>query len=84
MFLDSIREKQEEEERQRKEKDGEEIRQFKECAIICLSSNSIQFYPEPLQHEAVPSTTQLQLPLIQHRNQLYLLSHQRRGETKNR
>lgn len=30
MFLDSIREKQEEEERQRKEKDGEEVRNFKE------------------------------------------------------
>lgn len=32
MFLDSIREKQEEEERQRKEKDGEEVRNFKEYA----------------------------------------------------
>lgn len=31
MFLDSIRERQEEEERQRKEKDGEEVRNFKEC-----------------------------------------------------
>jgi hypothetical protein len=30
MFLDSIRERQEEEERQRKEKDGEEVKNFKE------------------------------------------------------
>lgn len=30
MFLDSVRERQEEEERQRKEKDGEEVRSFKE------------------------------------------------------
>lgn len=30
MFLDSIRERQEEEERQRKERDGEEVKNFKE------------------------------------------------------
>lgn len=30
MFLDSLRERQEEEERQRKEKDGEEVKSFKE------------------------------------------------------
>ncbi|KAF8912773.1 NEFA-interacting nuclear protein NIP30 [Gymnopilus junonius] len=33
MFLDSIRERQEEEERQRKEKDGEEVKNFKECVF---------------------------------------------------
>ena len=32
MFLDSIRERQEEEERQRKERDGEEVKNFKEYA----------------------------------------------------
>ncbi|KAF9460782.1 N-terminal domain of NEFA-interacting nuclear protein NIP30-domain-containing protein [Collybia nuda] len=37
MFLDSVREKQEEEERQRKEKDGEEVRNFKE-AVAARSS----------------------------------------------
>jgi hypothetical protein len=37
MFLDSVREKQEEEERQRKEKDGEEVRNFKECVANCLT-----------------------------------------------
>lgn len=36
MFLDSVREKQEEEERQRKEKDGEEVRSFKECVAYDL------------------------------------------------
>lgn len=40
MFLDSVREKQEQEERQRKEKDGEEIRQFKECAFPYLSQSA--------------------------------------------
>lgn len=34
MFLDSVRERQEEEERQRKEKDGEEVRSFKEYAVL--------------------------------------------------
>lgn len=58
MFLDSVREKQEEEERQRKEKDGEEIRQFKECAISGLSLILSQpYHPELLQHELVLSTT---------------------------
>jgi hypothetical protein len=37
MFLDSIRERQEEEERQRKEKDGEEVKNFKEYARPRLS-----------------------------------------------
>jgi hypothetical protein len=36
MFLDSIRERQEEEERQRKEKDGEEVKNFRECAFFHL------------------------------------------------
>lgn len=67
MFLDSVREKQEEEERQRKEKDGEEIRQFKECAIFPLSRSHYpnDRYPEPLQHEPVPSTIHHQLVQIQ-------------------
>ena len=34
MFLDSIRERQEEEERQRKERDGEEVKNFKECVRL--------------------------------------------------
>lgn len=34
MFLDSIREKQEEEERIRKEMDGEELKNFREYAFI--------------------------------------------------
>ncbi|KAH9486812.1 PSME3-interacting protein [Psilocybe cubensis] len=38
MFLDSIRERQEEEERQRKEKDGEEVRNFKEAVAARTSS----------------------------------------------
>jgi hypothetical protein len=33
MFLDSVRERQEAEERQRKEKDGEEVQSFKEYTI---------------------------------------------------
>lgn len=39
MFLDSVRERQEEEERQRKEKDGEEVRNFKECVSILSPDN---------------------------------------------
>lgn len=34
MFLDSIRERQEEEERQRKERDGEEVKNFKEYVKV--------------------------------------------------
>jgi ATP adenylyltransferase/5',5'''-P-1,P-4-tetraphosphate phosphorylase II len=33
MFLDSVRERQEEEERQRKQRDGEEIKSFRESVI---------------------------------------------------
>ncbi|KAF5313292.1 hypothetical protein D9619_003171 [Psilocybe cf. subviscida] len=40
MFLDSIREKQEEEDRQRKEKDGEEVRSFKEAVAARTSAAS--------------------------------------------
>lgn len=47
MFLDSIREKQEEEERQRKEKDGEEVRNFKEYVshlrLLALVSPYLRF-----------------------------------------
>jgi len=38
MFLDSIRERQEEEERQRKEKDGEEVKNFKEAVAARTSA----------------------------------------------
>ena len=41
MFLDSIRERQEEEERQRKERDGEEVKNFKEYAKPRLSDLEI-------------------------------------------
>ena len=40
MFLDSIRERQEQEERQRKEKDGEEVKGFKECVQITFRSST--------------------------------------------
>jgi hypothetical protein len=36
MFLDSIRERQEEEERQRKEMDGVEVMDFKKCVYWIL------------------------------------------------
>jgi len=36
MFLDSIRERQQEEERLRKERDGEEVKNFKECVCLLL------------------------------------------------
>lgn len=39
MFLDSVREQQEEEERQRKERDGEEVRGFREYVRIFLLMN---------------------------------------------
>ncbi|KAF8807515.1 hypothetical protein BYT27DRAFT_7189588 [Phlegmacium glaucopus] len=38
MFLDSIRERQEEEERQRKERDGEEVKNFKEAVAARTSA----------------------------------------------
>ena len=41
MFLDSIRERQEEEERQRKERDGEEVKNFKEYVRPGLSDLGI-------------------------------------------
>ena len=44
MFLDSIRERQEAEERQRKEKDGEEVRSFKECVFYLMPLPSSHFY----------------------------------------
>jgi len=40
MFLDSIRERQQEEERLRKEKDGEEVKNFKEAVAARTSANS--------------------------------------------
>jgi len=45
MFLDSIRERQEAEERQRKEKDGEEVRSFKECASCIIFIALSHSYP---------------------------------------
>lgn len=42
MFLDSIRERQEEEERQRKERDGEEVKNFKEYVRLSnIFSNNL-------------------------------------------
>jgi hypothetical protein len=44
MFLDSMRERQEAEERQRKEKDGEEVKGFKEYVTsvsMLMLSNSL-------------------------------------------
>ena len=38
LFLDSVLEKQREEERLRKEMEGEELKHFREC-VICLSSS---------------------------------------------
>ncbi|KAF8167989.1 N-terminal domain of NEFA-interacting nuclear protein NIP30-domain-containing protein [Crassisporium funariophilum] len=40
MFLDSIRERQEEEERQRREKDGEEVKNFKEAVAARIEAVS--------------------------------------------
>ncbi|KAF8973921.1 N-terminal domain of NEFA-interacting nuclear protein NIP30-domain-containing protein [Flammula alnicola] len=57
MFLDSIRERQEEEERQRKEKDGEEVRNFKEAVAARTSAVN---GPPPLmsgQPAPAPATT---------------------------
>jgi hypothetical protein len=45
MFLDSLRERQEAEERERREKDGEEVQSFKEYT---LSPSSLPF-SKPLQ-----------------------------------
>ncbi|KAF8203664.1 N-terminal domain of NEFA-interacting nuclear protein NIP30-domain-containing protein [Pholiota molesta] len=54
MFLDSIREKQEEEERQRKEKDGEEVRNFKEAVAARTSAVKP---PISVQHEPPPTSS---------------------------
>ncbi|KAG7099331.1 hypothetical protein E1B28_001189 [Marasmius oreades] len=40
MFLDSVREKQEQEERQRKERDGEEVKGFKEAVAARTSASN--------------------------------------------
>ncbi|KAF9015235.1 N-terminal domain of NEFA-interacting nuclear protein NIP30-domain-containing protein [Cyathus striatus] len=55
MFLDSIREKQEEEERVRKERDGEELKQFKEYILQWApkSSTSDNFVVELLLRELI-------------------------------
>ena len=36
MFLDSVREKQEAAERERKERDGEEVKSFREYVVLLL------------------------------------------------
>ena len=54
MFLDSIRERQEEEERQRKEKDGEEVKNFKEYARPRFSDFKKRVTPT---HRAVAART---------------------------
>lgn len=55
MFLDSIRERQEEEERQRKERDGEEVKNFKEYARPRLSDLGIDIVTST--HRAVAART---------------------------
>jgi len=60
MFLDSIRERQEEEERQRKEKDGEEVKNFKEA--VAARTSAINQLPQTMSSQlaapvaAKPST----------------------------
>jgi hypothetical protein len=57
MFLDSIRERQEEEERQRKERDGEEVKNFKEA--VAARTSAINQTPQIMsaaQVAAKPST----------------------------
>jgi len=57
MFLDSIRERQEEEERQRKERDGEEVKNFKEA--VAARTSAINQSPQTLSAAPVaakPST----------------------------
>ena len=44
MFLDSVRERQEEEEKQRKQRDGEEIKTFRE-SVINSSFNGVEINP---------------------------------------
>ena len=55
MFLDSIRERQEEEERQRKERDGEEVKNFKEYARLSdLGIDKVNSITGQSQHARVP------------------------------
>lgn len=54
MFLDSVRERQEAEERQRKERDGEEVRGFKEAVAARTSTVN---NPPPLLSTSVPAST---------------------------
>ncbi|KAF8078504.1 N-terminal domain of NEFA-interacting nuclear protein NIP30-domain-containing protein [Lyophyllum atratum] len=54
MFLDSVRERQEAEERQRKEKDGEEVRGFKEAVAARTSAVN---NPPPLLSTSAQVTT---------------------------
>ncbi|KAF4623631.1 hypothetical protein D9613_001907 [Agrocybe pediades] len=60
MFLDSIRERQEEEERQRKEKDGEEIRNFKEA--VAARTNAVN--PPPLVGQSAAATPKAKAPVV--------------------
>ncbi|THU91731.1 hypothetical protein K435DRAFT_790566 [Dendrothele bispora CBS 962.96] len=54
MFLDSIREKQESEERERQQRDGEEVKSFKECGC---SSTHPGFKSTPKQRSFFEGTT---------------------------
>jgi hypothetical protein len=54
MFLDSVREKQEEEERQRKYQDGEEVKSFKQCVSL--------FIVEVLSRKLIFRSTERSLP----------------------
>ena len=81
MFLDSVREKQQEEERQRKEKDGEEIKQFKQSApfLPLLTHTPDDGHSELSQQGLAPSITHLHLSRT--KAQKLLCNHQRRKET---
>ncbi|KAJ7925898.1 N-terminal domain of NEFA-interacting nuclear protein NIP30-domain-containing protein [Mycena leptocephala] len=54
MFLDSVRERQEAEERQRKEKDGEEVQSFKEA--VAARNNAVNNPPPMAPKPAAPAT----------------------------
>jgi len=54
MFLDSIRERQEAEERQRKEKDGEEVQTFKEAVAARTSAVN---NPPPMAPKPIPASS---------------------------
>jgi len=59
MFLDSIRERQEEEERQRKERDGEEVKNFKEAVAARTSAINQPLQTTSAQRSAPVATKSL-------------------------